>query len=100
MIALLVVPGSQRLLLDGLPLASKVEFGVFVGLMFILVASQTIDGLNVWLIPMSFSRFRFISIGLFLLVIIKFLTFSHAPLENGFEVCYRSLYAQLPVGHC
>ena len=100
MIALFVVPGSQRLLLDGLPLASKVEFGVFVGLMFFLVASQTIDGLNVWLIPMSFSRFRFISIGLFLLVIIKFLTFSHAPLENGFEVCYRSLYAQLPVGHC
>ena len=100
MIALFVVPGSQRLLLDGLPLASKVEFGVFVGLMFFLVASQTIDGLKVWLISISFSRFRFISIGLFLLVIIKFLTFSHAPLENGFEVCYRSLYAQLPVGHC
>ena len=100
MIALLIVPGSQRLLLDGLPLASKVEFGFFVGLICLLLASQTVEELKVWLTSISFSRFRLISTGLFFLVIIKFLTFLYVPLENGFEVCYRSLYAQLPVGHC
>ena len=100
MIALLVVPGSQRLLLDGLPLASKAEFGFFVGLIFFLFASRTVERLKVWLSSISLSLFWLISTGFFFLVIIKFLTFSHVPLENGFEVCYRSLYAQLPVGHC
>ena len=99
-IALLIAPGTQRLLLDGLPFASKVEFGFFVGLIFFLVASQTAKGLKIWLTSISSGRFWFLSTGLFVLVIIKFLTFSHVPLENGFEVCYRSLYAQLPVGHC
>ena len=100
MVALLIVPGSQRLLLDGLPLASKVEFGLFVGLTCFLFASKTVEGLKVWLTSISFSRFRLISTGLFFLVIVKFLTFSYVPLESGFEVCYRSLYAQLPVGQC
>lgn len=97
---LLGLPGSGRLVLDGLPFDSKAEFIFLVGVMGFIIAPKTTAFLKNWLTSLD-NRRLFLILGVFiLLVIVKFLTFVYSPLANGFEVCYRSVYAPLPAGEC
>ncbi len=97
---LLSLPGSGRLVLDGLPFDSKVEFVCLVGVVVFVFAPKITASLKNWLNSLDNRRLFLILGGLILLVVVKFLTFVYSPLANGFEVCYRSVYAPLPVGEC
>lgn len=97
---LLSLPGSGRLVLDGLPFDSKAEFIFLVGVVGFVIAPKTAASLKNWLNSLDNRRLFLIFGGLILLVVVKFLTFVYSPLANGFEVCYRSVYAPLPVGEC
>ena len=97
---LLACPGSGKLIFDGLPFDSKVEFIYLFGIVSFLVAPKTITSLKNWLISLNRQRLIVVFSGLVLLVVIKLLTFVYSPLPSGFEVCYRSVYAPLPAGKC
>ena len=97
---LLSLPGSGRLVLDGLPFDSKAEFIFLVGVVGFVIAPKTAASLKIWLNSLDNRRLFLILGGLILLAVVKFLTFVYSPLANGFEVCYRSVYAPLPVGEC
>ena len=97
---LLSLPGSGRLVLDGLPFDSKVEFVCLVGVVVFVFAPKIAASLKNWLNSLDNRPLFLILGGLILLVVVKFLTFMYSPLANGFEVCYRSVYAPLPAGEC
>ena len=97
---LLGLPGSGRLVLDGLPFDSKAEFIFLVGVLGFIIAPKTTVFLKNWLTSFDNRRLFMILGGLILLVVVKFLTLVYSPLTNGFEVCYRSIYAPLPAGEC
>jgi hypothetical protein len=99
-LTLLWLPGSGRLVLDGLPFDSKVEFVFLVGVLSFGFAPKTVAFLKDWLSSLD-NRRLFLVLGALILVgFIKFLTFIYSPSANGFEVCYRSVYAPLPSGEC
>ena len=99
-LTLLWLPGSGRLVLDGLPFDSKVEFVFLVGVLSFGFAPKTVAFLKNRLDSLDNRRLFLVLGALILVVFIKFLTFIYSPSANGFEVCYRSVYAPLPSGEC
>lgn len=97
---LLGLPGSGKLIFDGLPFDSKVEFIFLVGVLGFGFAPKTKKSLRNWLNSLNRQWLIVVFGGLVLLVVIKILTFIYAPLPSGFEVCYRSVYMPLTVGKC
>jgi len=96
----LAVPGSGFLRFDGIPFSSKTEFAVLavsvVGTLLPAVRLtirnfvQGRDGLNGQLATLIFVC----------AIIVKLFTFVLLPLGDGFEACYRSIYAPLTSGKC
>ena len=96
----LAVPGSGFLKFDGIPFSSKTEFVVLA--VFIIGALlpavrlalknfvQGRDGLNGQLATLILAC----------AIVIKLFTFVLLPLGEGFEACYRSIYAPLTSGKC
>ena len=99
-LTLLCLPGSGRLVLDGLPFNSRIEFIFLVGVLSFGFAPKTVAFLKNWLNSLDSRRLFLILGALIFVVFIKFLTFVYSPVANGFEVCYRSVYAPLPLGKC
>jgi len=90
---LLVVPGSGRLVFDGLPLSTRAEFAALVLCIIVFFSRNLREGVR-RLLPSTESR---PSIGriLLLLCFVKFFTFAWSPMSQGFEACYRSLYVPI-----
>lgn len=86
------VPGSGLLLSDGIPFTSKLEFAVFFISLFALSSKVIRDQIK-QLITFSDKIYGLIPLFLICLTFIKILTFAALPLGNGFESCYKSIYA-------
>ena len=96
----LAVPGSGFLRFDGIPFSSKTEFAVLavsvVGALLPAVRLtlkkfvQGRDGLNGQLATLILAC----------AIVAKLFTFVLLPLGDGFEACYRSIYAPLTSGKC
>jgi hypothetical protein len=96
----LALPGSGFLKFDGIPFSSKTEFVVLavsiIGALFPAVRLalknfvQGRDGLNGQLATLILAC----------AIVIKLFTFVLLPLGEGFEACYRSIYAPLTSGKC
>ena len=98
--AFLAVPGSGFLRFDGIPFSSKLEF-------FVLVVSLC----GICITPLRHAIRRLLEKGkglvgqwvvLILLgaLLLKFFTFTLLPLGEGFEACYRSIYAPIAEAKC
>jgi len=94
--ALLAAPGSGFLRMDGLPFSSKTEFAV-VAISVVLLASRIFrSALKKFLSQDDFRVGSWVNFVLVMLVFLKFLTYVIAPLGDGFEACYRSIYNPPP----
>lgn len=90
---LLAIPGSGFLRFDGLPFSSKIEFALIAISSCILFSSEIRKRFRIALSSNHGQTKRWINTILFAAIILKFLTFVMAPLGDGFESCYRSIYA-------
>ena len=90
---LLAIPGSGFLRFDGLPFSSKIEFAVIAISSCILFSSEIRNRFRIALSSNHGQTKRWINTILFAAIVLKFLTFVMAPLGDGFESCYRSIYA-------
>jgi hypothetical protein len=98
--AFLAAPGSGFLRFDGIPFSSKTEFAVLaVSVVGALLPTARLtlkkfvqggDGLNGQLATLILAC----------AIVVKLFTFVLLPLGEGFEACYRSIYAPLPSGKC
>ncbi|MFM7082463.1 MAG: hypothetical protein ACKOYI_11005, partial [Actinomycetota bacterium] len=89
----LVVPGSGRLVFDGLPLSTRAEFAALVLSVVVFFSQEFRRGMRELL-----ERFRwsgFVKPAIVVLCGLKFFSFAWSPLDAGFGACYRSLYAPL-----
>ena len=89
----LVVPGSGRLVFDGLPLSTRAEFAALVLCAVLFFSREFRRGMRELL-----ERFRwsgFVKPAIVVLCGLKFFSFAWSPLDAGFGACYRSLYAPL-----
>ena len=90
---LLAIPGSGFLRFDGLPFSSKIELAVIAISCCVLFSSEIRNRFRIALSSNYGQTKRWINTILFAAIILKFLTFVMAPLGDGFESCYRSIYA-------
>ena len=93
---LLAVPGSGFLRFDGLPFSSKSEFIVFGVSVCVLFLADFRKRLQLMLSTKNGAPKRWINTVIFTAIILKFFTFVLAPLGDGFESCYRSIYSPPP----
>ncbi|MFM8248658.1 MAG: hypothetical protein ACKOAE_05355 [Acidimicrobiaceae bacterium] len=89
---LLAVPGSGFLRFDGLPFSSKTEVSVLAASVLILSSSSFRAKIKSLLATQNNSFGQWINTALAFLILLKFLSFVIAPLGDGFEACYRSIY--------
>ena len=98
--AIIAVPGSQYLMLNGLPFVSRTEVAaiVLVTLAFGVTAIRN----------RVFARFSFsnknveglVYTALALVLVAKVFSFALQPLGSGFEACYRSTYSPTANNAC
>lgn len=89
----LLVPGSGRLIWDGLPFSTRTEF-VSIVLVVVAVFSREIrDSLRRQLANKYWSGL--LKPSLVVLCTAKLLSFAWLPMSAGFEACYQSLYNPL-----
>jgi glycosyltransferase involved in cell wall biosynthesis len=93
-------PGSGFLRFDGIPFSSKSEF---------LVLSISLCAICITPLRQSISRFldagrgiagQWVVLILLGALLFKFFTFTLLPLGEGFEACYRSIYAPIAEPKC
>jgi len=98
--AFLSVPGSGFLRFDGIPFSSKSEF---------LVLSISLCAICITPLRHTISRFleagrgiagQWVVLILLGALLFKFFTFTLLPLGEGFEACYRSIYAPIAQPNC
>ena len=89
----LAVPGSGLLRFDGLPFSSKIEFSVFVISLIALFSSKFRHRCQILLSWRNGQSSQWLNTILLAAIALKFFTFVLAPIGNGFESCYRSVYA-------
>ncbi|MEY3315890.1 MAG: hypothetical protein RL388_514, partial [Actinomycetota bacterium] len=89
---LLAVPGSGFLRFDGLPFSSKAEVSVLATSVLVLSSSGFRAKIKSLLSTQNKSFSLWINTALTFLILLKFLSFVIAPLGDGFEACYRSIY--------
>ncbi|MEY4796945.1 MAG: hypothetical protein RJA50_429, partial [Actinomycetota bacterium] len=97
---LLAIPGSGFLRFDGLPFSSKTEFVVILISFCSLLSSEFRSRFKTSLSSNSGQTKRWIDTVLLAAIILKFFTFTLEPLGNGFESCYRSIYAPAKETKC
>ncbi len=89
---LLATPGSGFLRIDGLPLSSKSEFAV-LATSILLLSSKTFRAKSRSILFKEYGAVAlWVNTGLVFAILFKFSTFVIAPLGDGFEACYRSIY--------
>lgn len=89
----LLIPGSGRLVWDGLPLSTRAEFASLVVAVTALFSRRIRDSIR-----HNLSEWRWnglVKPALVLLCAAKFLSFAWLPMSAGFEACYQSLYRPL-----
>jgi glycosyltransferase involved in cell wall biosynthesis len=98
--AFLAIPGSGFLRFDGIPFSSKSEF---------LVLAISLCGICIAPLRHTISRFleagkgivgQWVVLILLGALVLKFFTFTLLPLGEGFEACYRSIYAPIAEAKC
>lgn len=89
---LLAVPGSGFLRFDGLPFSSKTEVTVLAASVLVLSSSSFRAKIKSQLSTLDKSFMPWVNTALTLLILLKLLSFVIAPLGDGFESCYRSIY--------
>ena len=89
---LLAIPGSGFLRFDGLPFSSKTEVSVLAASILILSSSSFRAKTKSLLSTQNKSFGLWVNTALTFLILLKFLSFVIAPLGDGFEACYRSIY--------
>lgn len=92
-LSFLVVPGSGFLVWDGLPLSGRIEFASLALFVVVFLSRETRKELAELLQKVA-------PAGLFtpilaVLITFKLLSFVWAPVGDGFQSCYRSLYNPL-----
>lgn len=90
----LVTPGSGRLAWNGFPLSNKAEFATLTLLVIVVFSQQFRGYLRQLMERHTWSRLT-VPV-LIILCSVKFLTFAWAPIGDGFQSCYRSIYYPLP----
>ena len=90
---LLAIPGSGFLRFDGLPFSSKSEFAVIAISCCVLFSNEIRNRFRIALSSNHGQTKRWINTILIAVIILKFFTFVLMPLGDGFESCYRSIYA-------
>lgn len=91
----LIVPGSGRLVWDGLPLSTRSEFAALVLWTVVFLSGETRKHLREVIARTRWAEL--IRPVLAVLCLLKFLSFAWSPLGAGFGACYRSLYIPLKV---
>jgi len=89
---LLAIPGSGFLRFDGLPFSSKTEVSVLAASVLILSGSNFRAKLQPLLSTQNNSFGLWVNTALTFLILLKFSSFVIAPLGDGFETCYFSIY--------
>ena len=89
---LLAIPGSGFLKFDGLPFSSKTEFVAITVFVLALFNRKLRSQVSKFLNKESGQTLRWVNTALVCVILIKFFTFVLAPLGDGFEACYRSIY--------
>ena len=98
--AFLAVPGSGFLRFDGIPFSSKTEF---------VVLAVSVAGALLPAVRLALKKFvqgrdslngQLATLVLTCAIVLKLFTFVLLPLGDGFEACYRSIYAPLTSGKC
>ena len=90
---LVFIPGSGRLIWDGIPLNNRAELAVLAPLVVFVSSHRLRDGVRGWLERLRYNGL--VRPTLVLLCFLKLLSFAWSPLSQGFEACYRSLYVPL-----
>ena len=90
----LVMPGSGRLVWDGLPLSTRAEFAALAVLVLALLNKRMRASVGEFLGQRKWRGAVKPLLGL--LILVKLLTFAWYPFSDGFSACYRSLYYPLP----
>lgn len=90
---LLAIPGSGLLRFDGLPFSSKSEFIVFSVSACVLFLHEFRKRCRSLLSWRNGQCKRWVNTIFVAAIVLKFFTFVLAPLGNGFESCYRSVYS-------
>ena len=89
----LAVPGSGQLVFDGLPFSTRAEFAA-LALIAVALANRSVR--QKIFEPIAKSGFRSVLVPVLLLLsLVKLLTFAWYPFADGFDTCYRSIYAPL-----
>lgn len=91
----LALPGSSQLRFDGLPFSSKSEFAVLCLSVCALFLSEFRKRCRSLLASNNLETKQWVNTVLFVAIVLKFFTFVWAPVGDGFESCYRSVYSPL-----
>jgi hypothetical protein len=89
----LVMPGSGRLVWDGLPLSTRAEFAALVLFVVVFFSQRVRETLGEMLRGVRWSGT--VKPLVVVLCAAKFFSFAWSPMSAGFGACYRSLYAPL-----
>ena len=91
----LAIPGSRFLRLDGIPFSSKFEFFTIALSTVALLSPGIRKRARNLLNSHGGNSNRWVSLILVSAILLKLFTYTLLPLGNGFEACYRSIYAPL-----
>ena len=90
----LAVPGSGQLAWDGIPFSTRLEAATLLLLILVVTNRATRESVRR---ALARRTWRGAVIPLLLLVaLVKLVTFTWHPFSDGFDACYRSVYAPLP----
>ena len=89
----LLIPGSGRLVWDGLPLSTRTEFASLIVVVIALFSRAIRDFLRQRLATQRWTGL--LKPALVLLCAAKLVSFAWLPMSAGFEACYQSLYNPL-----
>jgi len=91
----LAIPGSGFLRFDGIHFSSKLEFFAVANSTIALLSPGFREKTRHLLASHGGNSNRWVTLALVSVVLLKFFTYTLLPLGNGFEACYRSIYAPL-----
>lgn len=91
----LAIPGSRFLRLDGIPFSSKFEFFAIALSTISLLSPGIRKRVRNLLASHGGNSNRWVTLVLVSAILLKLFTYTLLPLGNGFEACYRSIYAPL-----
>jgi hypothetical protein len=87
------VPGSGQLVWDGIPFSTRSEFAGLIIIVLTLSIRENRGKIREWQARRTYRDA--LKPVIVLLALLKLLTFTWFPEEDGFEACYRSIYVPL-----